>query len=136
MEEKLARLGIHQLTLQSLSESEVHKQKAFQEWSNSERDKLVVAISKYNACTSHLAYSKSFVRIFRTHEGRAILEKLNTKKIDQKKLLALSQNSINKLSFLAEKEKEKLPVIIENYTGERDFKELTEMIKNETNSPT
>jgi hypothetical protein len=76
------------------------------------------------------------VRVFRSHQGRGILEKLNTKKIDQKKLLALSQNSINKLSFLAEQEKEKLPVIIENYMDERNFKELTEMIKNETNSPT
>jgi hypothetical protein len=64
------------------------------------------------------------------------LEKLNTKKIDQKKLLTLSQNSINKLSFLAEQEKEKLPVILEYYTGERDFRELTERIKNETNSTT
>jgi hypothetical protein len=65
-----------------------------------------------------------------------LLDKLNTKKIDQKKLLALSQNSINKLSFLAEQEKEKLPVILENYTDERDFRELNARIKDETNSPT
>jgi hypothetical protein len=95
-----------------------------------------VAISKYNECSSHLTYSKSFVRLFRSHQCRALLDKLNTKKIDQKKLLALSQNSINKLSFLAEQEKEKLPVILENYTDERDFRELNARIKDETNSPT
>ncbi len=132
----MLQLGIHQITLQSLSETEIQKQKEFEGWSARDRTNLVVAISKYNENSSHLTYSKSFVRLFRSHQCRALLDKLNTKKIDQKKLLALSQNSINKLSFLAEQEKEKLPVILENYTDERDFRELNARIKDETNSPT
>ncbi len=57
-------------------------------------------------------------------------------KISQHKLLNLSHNSINQLTFLAEQEKEKLPVILENYIEEhRDFKEISEMIKTETIPP-
>lgn len=92
-------------------------------------------MSKYNE-SDHLHYSQSFVHIFRNHQGRGILEKLQNRKLSQKKLLTLSQNSINKLSFLGEQEKEKLPVILENYVDERNFKEINEMIKIETFSPT
>jgi hypothetical protein len=102
LEEKLIKLGINQMTLLSLREEDMDKLKPFANWSKEEKRSFLLAVNKYKNETNHLEYSHSFVRIFRNHQGRGILEKLNTRKMSQKRVLQLSRNSINQLSFLAE----------------------------------
>lgn len=54
---------------------------------------------------------------------------MKTKKVKERKLLAMGSKEIKDLSFLKENEKVLLPKIIKQYRSDKEFAELDEEVK-------
>jgi hypothetical protein len=72
-----------------------------------ERNKLTLVLREYIKThgLQYIQYSKSMVQFFKFKSCGSILDKMKGKKVNQRKLLDMSAQAIEDLSFLEEEEK-------------------------------
>lgn len=99
-----------------------------------ERGALTRTLAEYSKLEGlqQIKYSNSMVHFFKGKDYASILEKMRSKKVDQRELLNMSPSCIDDCSFLEDHEKERLPLLIDNFQDDRAFRELKTLIATET----